>query len=308
MRYAAANMLADPESVYEDEYEYYTDTENEADGEDEDEEEEKTVPVRKDSAWRRKFELELESDSGQESYREAEPSSLMEEEDKRSELHRAVLCDDVFKVNRLLETGADPNHQDVDGLTPLHMACQDGRQTLVLILLARGADGSIIDTSRRSPLHYAVERGYTKIVQSLLEYDLYLEGKDRFGQTVLHVAALRELSQTLNIVLARAKTRGTDEDFKRFLDTQNRDKQSALHLPTERSFCDCVKILLRYGARVNLCDHDGKTPLHLCCGSSIQVATEIQATIVVANLISSGANLGYRWVRMLVVRSWGICT
>ena len=81
LRYASA-MMADPESVYEDEYEYYTDTENEADGEDEDEDEQKTVPVRKDSAWRRKFELELESDSGQESYREAEPSSLMEEEDK----------------------------------------------------------------------------------------------------------------------------------------------------------------------------------------------------------------------------------
>ena len=34
---------------------------------------------------------------------------------------------------------------------------------------------SVIDSSRRTPLYYAVEKGYTKIVQTLLEYDTYME-------------------------------------------------------------------------------------------------------------------------------------
>ena len=33
----------------------------------------------------------------------------------------------------------------------------------------------MIDASRRTPLYYAVEKGYTKIVQTLLEYDTYME-------------------------------------------------------------------------------------------------------------------------------------
>lgn len=290
--------MEEKESSFDDEYEYYTDTENEADGEDEEEDDKDTVkdiPVRKDSAWRKKFELELESDSGRDSAKEIEREPIIKPKDNnRTQLHHAVLCDDVFKLNKLLDEGLDPNQQDSDGLTPLHLACQDERQTLVMILLARGADGSIIDTCRRSPLHYAVQNGFTRIVQSLLDYETYMEGKDRFGQTVLHIAALRELSQTMNLLICRAKKQGTDEDVLRFIDTQNRDKQTALHLAAERSFCDCVKILLRYKCQVNITDQEGKTGLHLCCGSSQDVATEIQTTIVVSNLISHGGKVSIK--------------
>ena len=133
-----------------------------------------------------------------------------------------------------------------------------------------------------------------KIVQSLLDHDIYMEGKDRLGQTVLHIATLNELSQTLSTLLARFKKQGSEDDVTRFVDTQNRDKQTALHLAAERSFCDCVKILLGYKALVNIPDQEGKTALHLCCGSSLDVASEIQSTIVVDNLISQGAKISFR--------------
>ena len=79
----------------------------------------------------------------------------------------------------------------------------ENRQNLAMILMSRGGDGSVIDSSRRTPLYYAVEKGYTRIVQTLLEYDTYMEGKDRNGLTVLHVAVAEEVSQTLQMLLSR---------------------------------------------------------------------------------------------------------
>ena len=72
-------------------------------------------------------------------------------------------------------------------------------------LYMQGADGSIVDSSRRSPLHYAVQNKLFRVVQSLMEYDIYLEGKDRNGQTVLHIAAAEDQVQIIQILLSRAR-------------------------------------------------------------------------------------------------------
>jgi len=277
----------------EDEYEYYTGSEYE-----EEEEEEviiEEVPIIRDSAWRKRFQAELDpSDSGRDSLRECELEERRgscRQDFKRTPLHTAVLVDDVFKLRELLDQGSDPNAMDHDGIIPLHLACMENRQNLVLILLGSGADGSIIDTGRRSPLHYAVKLGFTKVVQSLLEYDTYLEGKDRNGQTVLHVAALEEHTQTLQMLISRANKHGTEEDVRRFINMQNRDKQTALHIAAERGYCDIVQILLNFKADLSICDQDQATALHLACGSPVNQVSEIQVTLVIRNLIKNKASI-----------------
>ena len=300
-------MLEDPLIDDEYEYEYYTD-EDEADVEDEDDDDETLksnnsvpdVPVRKDSAWRKRFELEFNSpDSGRESATFDPELERIHREKERTPLHHAVLCDDVFKLNKLLDDGAEPNAQDGDGVTPLHLACMENRQNLTMILMSRGGDGSVIDQSRRTPLYYAVEKGYTRIVQTLLEYDTYMEGKDRNGLTVLHVAVTEEVSQTLQMLLSRCKKQGTEEDLARFVNNLNRDKQTAMHIAAEKSFCDGVKILISYKADLTLKDHEGCTPLHLACGSSVDTAMEMQTTIVVENIINHGAGVNAKVGRNL---------
>ena len=52
-----------------------------------------------------------------------------------------------------------------------------------------------------------------------------------------------------------------------------------------------VKILISYKADLTLKDHEGCTPLHLACGSSLDSAMELQTTIVVENLTSHGAGV-----------------
>ena len=91
--------------------------------------------------------------------------------------------------------------------------------------------------------------------------------------------------------LLRCKKNGTDEDLGRFVNNSNRDKQTALHIACERSFCDGVKILINYKADLTIKDHEGCTPLHLACGSNIETAMEMQTTIVVDNLTNHGAGI-----------------
>jgi hypothetical protein len=55
-------------------------------------------------------------------------------------LHEAVLCDDVFKLNRLLDEGADPNAQGITVSRPLLIDRIEGRH-LLLETRGRSANG-----------------------------------------------------------------------------------------------------------------------------------------------------------------------
>ena len=73
------------------------------------------------------------------------------------------------------------------------------------------------------------------------------------------MAVAEEVSQTLQMLLSRltrifnilldrdfclylrCKKHGTEEDVARFVNNCNRDKQTAMHIACERSFCDGVR-------------------------------------------------------------------
>ena len=65
--------------------------------------------------------------------------------------------------------------------------------------------------------------------------------------------------------------------------------------------CSQVKILISYKADLSLKDHEGCTPLHLACGSSLDSAMELQTTIVVENLTSHGAGVNAKVGNILVI-------
>jgi cytohesin len=72
-------------------------------------------------------------------------------------------------VQRLLEAGANVNHQNKDGVSPLHAASQEGHSDVVDILLEAGADVHQATTeSGDVPLGIAAQEGHTETVQRLL--------------------------------------------------------------------------------------------------------------------------------------------
>jgi ankyrin repeat protein len=81
------------------------------------------------------------------------------------ELFTAAWSGDLIKAQTALENGADPNAEDNDGRTPLHIAAYKGHVKIVKLLLEHGANPRIADNEGRIPLDYT----YNSAIRSLLE-------------------------------------------------------------------------------------------------------------------------------------------
>jgi len=99
----------------------------------------------------------------------------------------------LAEVKRLItDCGINPNIQDVDGSTPLHVATQYGYPDVVELLLEYGADPNARIKYGDTPLHYAVKEislGNFDVVRLLLEHGADLNARDDRGWTPLHEAA-----------------------------------------------------------------------------------------------------------------------
>jgi uncharacterized protein len=103
----------------------------------------------------------------------------------------AVRGGDLATVRSLLGAGADPNAASGDGLTPLHIAGQNGSVEIAGLLIDAGANlGATTRLGGYTPLHLASRSGQAAVVRLLLEM-----GSDpavtstASGATPLHLAA-----------------------------------------------------------------------------------------------------------------------
>ena len=89
-------------------------------------------------------------------------------------LHEAVLANDQGMSNLLVTYGADVLAKDELGRTPLHVAAQSGRLSIVQLLLehipATYTIDALYDYADYTPLHLAVRSGHIEVAQKLLDY------------------------------------------------------------------------------------------------------------------------------------------
>jgi len=191
-------------------------------------------------------------------------------------LHQAVIGS-VEVVRMLLKKGADPSVRSDSGHTPLHVAIIHGTEESAEILAMKDAELDVFlmaglgrtseledllshspdlvdarDGFGLSPLHYAVAAGRTELIPLLVRAGADVEARgSRRGCTPLfyasgHPTALRALLDAGADPNAKA-TRG----------------HTALHSAAEMGFRDAAEILLEYGARTDLPDSEGRTPIDL---------------------------------------------
>ncbi len=166
-------------------------------------------------------------------------------------LFEAIRFDDVAKVRKFLERGANPNTRDRFGWTLLHAAAGNGHLEVARLLLEHGADVNARSEDGGTPLHFAAFNGHPEVARLLLEHGAEVNAKDEDGATPLHYAAFNGHTDVARLLLEHgAEVNARDEKY----------GATPLHFAAFNGHTDVAKLLLEHGADVNAKDKDGRTP------------------------------------------------
>ncbi|XP_068522146.1 85/88 kDa calcium-independent phospholipase A2 isoform X2 [Anas acuta] len=143
------------------------------------------------------------------------------------------------------------DHLSHEGLTPLHLACQLGKEDMVRSLLKCQASCGVVGTLGY-PIHTALKYSHKGCAQAILEVDAsqVCSRDPRHDATPLHWAKKAEMTQLL-------LKYGSE------VNVSSRTADMALHIAVRRGRFDCAMVLLTHGANTNARGQDGNTPLHL---------------------------------------------
>jgi protein phosphatase 1 regulatory subunit 16A len=148
----------------------------------------------------------------------------------------------------LLSHGADINAHDIEMWTPLHAASRCGNLELVKLLIVKGADLVPINSDGQMPFEIADTSFVLLELQRAMEEQGYNDDNLEDIRNALPNQILKDV----------------EECIKNNVDLNLGDKFGAtiLHIAAANGFYQVADLLLMHGAKVNLQDNDGWTPLH----------------------------------------------
>ena len=141
---------------------------------------------------------------------------------------------------------------NIDGMTALLFAAQNGNTDIVKYLVEHGADIKAQDSLlSRSALHFAAESGNLECIKYLAEKGADLLDKDIHGATPLHYAAKGNHLDVVKYLVGK-KMDYTAKDVRGW---------TAMHYAACGGSIDVVKYLLAKGLNINERNQSGRTPL-----------------------------------------------
>ncbi|KAM9850005.1 nuclear factor NF-kappa-B p105 subunit isoform 2-T2 [Aulostomus maculatus] len=211
------------------------------------------------------------------------PLMTAQDEDGDTGLHLAVLHSQQEALRSLTQVVTALPGEEVLNMrnhlyqTPLHLAVITQQKEAVLALLLAGADPTLTDRYGNTVLHLAAQQEGGGMVQYLLQNgDLrgLMEESNSAGLCAIHLAVLANQLSSLRELLEGGAN----------VEAQERSSgRTALHLATE---CDNVSLagclLLEGYAKVDCCTFNGSTPLHIAAGRGSVKLTAL--------LMAAGAN------------------
>ncbi|KAK3707864.1 hypothetical protein LTR37_011866 [Vermiconidia calcicola] len=213
--------------------------------------------------------------------------------DGNSVLHWAASCSKQLALRLLQEFGVDIHTRNLRGETALHQAASVGNQPIAQLLLDRGARVNDEDQKKETALHRAVHspdpwlriaaepvvrllldrgaylhanyssgttllycavlNGERGVVRALLDHGAHVDGMDLDGSTALHAAALEQKETTVQLLLEWGANPCR---------TNKSGKAALHHVAARRCGAASARLLLEYGAAVNVKDCWNHEPLY----------------------------------------------
>ncbi|XP_067365737.1 inversin isoform X2 [Channa argus] len=191
-----------------------------------------------------------------------------------SQVHAAAVNGNRTALLRLITEPLLRDHEDQFGRTPLMYCVLADRLDCAEILLKAGASVNKTDHSQRSALHLAAQKGNLRFLKLLLSKRANWLQKDLEGMTPLHLATRHPSPKALALLL---KHIGPGE-----VDTQDKNKQTALHWSAFYNRPEHVRLLIKHDSNIGIPDSEGKIPLHWAAHSQEPSATQTVRCILEA--------------------------
>ncbi|XP_060103772.1 inversin [Heteronotia binoei] len=172
-----------------------------------------------------------------------------------SQVHAAAV--NGHKSALLKQIAGNPDLKDKEdqfGRTPLMYCVLADRLDCAEALLKTGIDVDKADHSQRTALHLAAQKGNYRFMKLLLARRANWMKKDLEEITPLHLTTRHKSPKCLALLL---KYMAPGE-----IDTQDKNKQTALHWSAYYNNPEHVKLLIKHDSNIGIPDVEGKIPLH----------------------------------------------
>lgn len=179
------------------------------------------------------------------------------DETMQEQLFEAVEGKEFDTVRELLNNGVDINAQDEQGRTAIMIATYANDAEMVKVLIDEGADVDIQDDMLNNPFLYAGAEGYMDVLKLIIAAGADPKITNRYGGVALIPASEHGYVEVVEELLTNTKTdvnHVNNLGWTALLEAIILNDGSAKQQQT-------IRLLIEYGADVNLTDKDGVSPL-----------------------------------------------
>jgi ankyrin repeat protein len=217
----------------------------------------------------------------------------------------AIENNDIVTAERLLREGANLDAKRTNGITPLMNAAERGSVPLISLFLENGAHASEEDEQRETAISYAARGGFVRAVNLLAQVS---DTKDKNSALfaaveggpvgIIEITAAPAQSNQLrthSVEPEESWTATVEALLANGADIEARNEDGSTPLDWAASFAqtDILKLLIQRGAKANVIDKYGNTPL-ISAACECAVATMNSAYQAVKILLDQGADVNAR--------------